>query len=172
MKILKVEPAKAPYVKEIENELHAIQEEVGGDIEVVGMEQGVILCCNEEGKFNGMEPNRKVPGDIIYGPFFVVGAQGEDFASLSDEHIAYYTNVFADTSKRKSHVAVLFRRLMPAKPCIFPQFPRKIPAKHTQERTHNTRETHAIAHKKATLAQELFCLKSCLPDKAHRGKTW
>lgn len=74
MKILKVEPAKAPYVKEIENELHAIQEEVGGDIEVVGMEPGVILCCNEEGKFNGMEPNRKVPGDIIYGSFFVVGA--------------------------------------------------------------------------------------------------
>lgn len=31
MKILKVEPAKAPYVKEIENELHAIQEEVGGE---------------------------------------------------------------------------------------------------------------------------------------------
>lgn len=47
----------------------------------------------------GMEPNRKVPGDIIYGSFFVVGAQGEDFASLSDEHIAYYTKVFADTSK-------------------------------------------------------------------------
>jgi hypothetical protein len=99
MKILKVEPSKAPYVKEIENELHAIQEEVGGDIEVVGMEPGVILCCNEEGKFNGMEPNRKIQGDILYGPFFVVGAQGEDFASLSDEHIAYYTKVFADTSK-------------------------------------------------------------------------
>lgn len=65
MKILKIEPEKAPYVKEIENELHAIQEEVGGDMEVVGMEPGVILCCNEEGKFNGMEPNRKVPGDII-----------------------------------------------------------------------------------------------------------
>lgn len=85
MKILKIEPEKAPYVKEIENELHAIQEEVGGDMEVVGMEPGVILC--------------KVPGDIIYGPFFVVGAQGEDFASLSDEHIEYYTKVFADTSK-------------------------------------------------------------------------
>ena len=99
MRILKVEPGRAPYEKEMEDTLAAIQQEVQGLFQPVYVEDGVILCCNEEGKFNGMEPNRKIPGDILYGPFFVVGARGEDFASLSDEHIAYYTKVFADTSK-------------------------------------------------------------------------
>lgn len=84
MRILKIEPEKAPFVKEIESGLRALQDEVQGSIEVVCLEPGVILYCNEEGKFNGMQPNRKLPGDVIYGPFFVVGAQGEDFVSLPD----------------------------------------------------------------------------------------
>lgn len=99
MRILKIEPDKVPYVKEIKSELRALQDEVQGSIEAVCLEPGVILCCNEEGKFNGMQPNRKLPGDVIFGPFFVVGAQGEDFVSLSDEHIAHYSEMFADATK-------------------------------------------------------------------------
>ena len=52
MRILKIEPEKAPFVKEIESGLRALQDEVQGSIEAVCLEPGVILCCNEEGKYN------------------------------------------------------------------------------------------------------------------------
>ncbi len=46
MKILKVEPGKTPYEKEIEDTLENIQSEVGGCFEPVYLGDGVILCCN------------------------------------------------------------------------------------------------------------------------------
>ena len=57
MRILKVEPGKAPYAKEMEEGLKAIQREVEGLFQPLSMGDGVILCCNDEGKLNGMQPN-------------------------------------------------------------------------------------------------------------------
>ena len=54
MRILKVEPGKAPYVKEMEEGLKAIQREVEGLFQPLSMGDGVILCCNDEGKLNGI----------------------------------------------------------------------------------------------------------------------
>ena len=54
MRILKVEPGKAPYAKEMEEGLKAIQREVEGLFQPLSMGDGVILCCNDEGKLNGM----------------------------------------------------------------------------------------------------------------------
>jgi hypothetical protein len=52
--------------------------------------------CNEEGKLNGMEMNRRLADDIICGPFFVVGDDGEgDFTPLTDRQIADYKERFA-----------------------------------------------------------------------------
>ena len=59
MRILKVEPGKVPYEKEMEDSLDAIQSEVGGFFEIVYMEDDVALCCNEEGKLNGMPMNSR-----------------------------------------------------------------------------------------------------------------
>ena len=56
MRILKVEPGQAPYEKEMDDTLAAIQQEVQGLFQPVYVEDGVILCCNEEGKLNGMHP--------------------------------------------------------------------------------------------------------------------
>ena len=81
MRILKVEPGQAPYEKEMEDTLAAIQQEVQGLFQPVYVEDGVILCCNEEGKLLGMEGNRRIPGDVLTGPFFVVGDAGETFLS-------------------------------------------------------------------------------------------
>lgn len=90
MRILKVEPGQAPYVKDIPNTLESIQEEVGGGFfEQLYVGNGIILCCNEEGKLNGMEPNRRFDDDIIFGPFFLVGDSGfGDFISLTDKQLA------------------------------------------------------------------------------------
>lgn len=90
MRILKVEPGEAPYEKEIPNDLHSVQAEVGGGLfQPVYLGNGVTLCCNEEGKLNGMRPNRQLEDDIICGPFFLVGENGEgEFVSLTDKQIA------------------------------------------------------------------------------------
>ena len=74
MRILKIEPGKPAYEKEIENTLDSIQGEVGGGIfQVLYMDDGAILCYNDEGKLLGMEMNRRLYDDIICGPFFMVG---------------------------------------------------------------------------------------------------
>lgn len=88
LRILRVEPGKAPVEKIIGSDLKSLQDEVGGYIETVYIDHNVILVCNEEGKLNGMEMNRRLGDDIICGPFFLVGDDGEgDFASLSDGQI-------------------------------------------------------------------------------------
>ena len=96
LRILRVEPGKTPVEKEIGADLKNLQAEVEGMIECVYMEDGAILVCNEEGKLNGMTLNRRLADDIICGPFFIVGDDGEgDFTSLTDRQIADYKERFA-----------------------------------------------------------------------------
>lgn len=95
IRILKIEPQKPPYEKEINNDLKGIQDEVEGLFECVYLDENCILVCNEEGKLNGMELNRRVGNDIIAGPFFIVGdSMDGEFISLTDEQIEQYTNEF------------------------------------------------------------------------------
>ena len=70
MRILKVEPGKARMRKRWRRAWKAIQREVEGLFHPLSMGDGVILCCNDEGKLNGMQPNRRLGDDIICGPFF------------------------------------------------------------------------------------------------------
>lgn len=98
MRILKVEPGKHPYEKEISNNLLSIQQEVGGGLfQPVYIGSNIVLCCNEEGKFNGMEPNRRLGNDIVCGPFFLVGdSESGDFVSLTDDQLALGMEAFAE----------------------------------------------------------------------------
>ncbi|MEF9970996.1 MAG: DUF3846 domain-containing protein [Oscillospiraceae bacterium] len=95
--VLKIEVGKRPEVKEITNRLDALQQEVDGNIECVYMDRGCIAVVNEEGKLNGMEPNRRLGADIICGPFFICGDSLDgDFASLSEEQIRKYSECFGE----------------------------------------------------------------------------
>ena len=97
IKVLKIEVGEPPEIKEIPNELSCLQHEVGGLIECVYLDDGSIAVVNEEGKLNGMEPNRKLGADIICGPFFICGDTLDgDFASLSEEQIQKYSEKFAE----------------------------------------------------------------------------
>ena len=87
LRILMVEPHKAPYEASVPHELTAMQQTVGGLIEVVR---------NGEGKLLGMEGNRRIPGDVLTGPFFVVGDAGETFRSLTEEELERYRERFAE----------------------------------------------------------------------------
>lgn len=103
MKILVVEPLKAPKVKEIDGSLEAMQKEVGGYIQALfPFEEPVALICNEEGKLHGLPLNRMLRDDngeiydIVCGTFFLCFAPPdvENFCSLSDEQIEHFTGMY------------------------------------------------------------------------------
>ncbi len=96
IKVVKIEVGQPPVVKKIENTLDGLQKEVEGNIECVYLDDGCLAIINEEGKLNGMDPNRRLENDIICGPFFICGDDGENFGSLSEEQIAKYSQKFAD----------------------------------------------------------------------------
>ena len=103
MKILVIKPMQTPKVKEIESSLESMQKEVGGYIQAIyPFEDSVALICNEEGKLLGLPLNRALRDesgeiyDIVCGTFFLCSAppDEENFSSLSDEQIEYYTKLY------------------------------------------------------------------------------
>ncbi|MBR4291062.1 MAG: DUF3846 domain-containing protein [Oscillospiraceae bacterium] len=102
MKVLLITPGAAPQVLEIEHSLKNMQELVGGTIEAIyPFEDTVALVCNDEGKLLGLPLNRTVRDpatgqivDIIAGTFFICGLSEDDFASLTDDQIQRYTQMF------------------------------------------------------------------------------
>lgn len=99
MRVVYVEPHKAPYVAEIAHTLEAEQRAVGdGLIEPIDNDDGTCLVGNEESKLRGMDGNRRI-GDgstIMAGSFFVCGDAGETFRSLTDEEVTRYMARFAE----------------------------------------------------------------------------
>lgn len=113
----------APAVEECRDELDAWQQLVGGLMQVVHLDGGVFLICNEEGRLDGSAFNRHVPGrapklpewfkpDFVIGPadrappgelgvhhvhgaFALVRDDAEtgDFRSLSEEDVQRWTPV-------------------------------------------------------------------------------
>ena len=97
MRVLYVEPGKIPYETEIPNTLDGEQQAVQGLIDLVYLDRGGILVCNDEGKLIGMDGNRVLDnGNIIAGPFFIAGDAGENFCSLTDEQAAHFMQRFME----------------------------------------------------------------------------
>ena len=97
MRVLYVEPGKIPYETEIPNTLEGEQQAVQGLIDLVYLDRGAILVCNDEGKLIGMDGNRVLDnGTIIAGPFFITGDGGEDFCSLTDEQAVHFMQRFLE----------------------------------------------------------------------------
>ena len=93
--VLKVEPGKEPEEVTIPNTLEAMQEMVGGFIEIVYLDD-VCLVCNEEGKLMGLEGNRRVVRDIISGTFFLAGdTDYGEFCSLTQKQLNQFSQRFA-----------------------------------------------------------------------------
>lgn len=98
LNVLLVKPYELPKEITINNTLKDKQNCVEGLIEYYrsSLYEDVIFICNEEGKINGMEPNRDVKHDILFGPFLIVGDDpelGED-SSLTKEQIEKYKKIF------------------------------------------------------------------------------
>ena len=96
LRVLMVEPHESPHELFITDQLDDLQETVGGLIEVIGNGDGTLIVCNDEAKLNGMDGNRRINGDVIAGPFFVVGEDGENFRSLTDTEMQKYMQRFKE----------------------------------------------------------------------------
>lgn len=107
LRTLLVKENSLPEEIELSNNLSSLQEAVDGLIEyyyIPDVDDAVIIC-NEEGKINGMGPNREVGRDIIFGPFLIVGDDSEigENRSLTDEQISKYKEMFNEKSIEKTY---------------------------------------------------------------------
>ena len=101
IKALMVAPGEHPKEVVLKNNLDALQKAVSigcdyqGLIEIVGLEKGVCIICNEEGKLLGLEGNRRLGSDIIAGVFYVVGEDKcGNFVSLTEAQMEHYSRRF------------------------------------------------------------------------------
>ena len=104
MKVLIVEPLKAPYEREIGNDLKSMQTVVGGYIQAIYPfnDEEITLICNEEGKLIGLPFNRTLKDeegsiyDVVVGTFFLcrAPADSENFESLTDEQMEFCKKQF------------------------------------------------------------------------------
>ena len=101
MRILVFEPLKEPYVKDIEDDIQAMQEVVGESIEPIYFESDgkALAWCNDEFLLNGSKPNRIIGNTLVHGTFYISGnclnEYGEwDSCSLTDDQIKKYSEMF------------------------------------------------------------------------------
>ena len=95
MKILIVEPERHPRIAEIPHTLEAMQQTVGGYIEITyPWSDPIALVCDEEGLLKHLPFNRLVaPGSAIFGTFFLCGIGEEDLTDLPDQLADKYTRL-------------------------------------------------------------------------------
>lgn len=104
MKILLIEPEKAPRTMELDGSLKSMQALVGGTIQAIyPFAEEIALVCNDDGKLLGLPLNRALREDatgavyeIIAGTFFLCGApaDAENFVSLTEEQLNAYATRF------------------------------------------------------------------------------
>ena len=101
LSVLKIAPGQYPQQVEIDNDLKALQQAVGGSIGAsYPFEDPVAIVYNDDGKLMGLPLNRALWDedglmyDVIAGTFLVVGLGEEDFVSLSPELAQKYEGEF------------------------------------------------------------------------------
>ena len=103
MRVLKIYPDNPPLLREIDNTLEALQNEVGGYIETVSLPGELVIICNEDGVNLRFPLNRtlvfKTPAGNFYnvpilGCFIICGTDGEEFRGLTDQEIRDMSKLF------------------------------------------------------------------------------
>ena len=101
LSVLKIAPGQYPQQVEIDNDLKALQQAVGGSIGAsYPFEDPVAIVYNDDGKLMGLPLNRALLDedglmyDVIAGTFLVVGLGEKDFASLTPELAQKYEQLF------------------------------------------------------------------------------
>ena len=101
IRLLEIAPLERPKLIEVEHTLENLQELVGGTVQAVyPWDEPAALLCDDDGKAKGYPANRILeddegnPYDIVVGTFYICGLGLEDFASISDELAAKFTERF------------------------------------------------------------------------------
>ena len=102
LSVLKIAPGQHPQQVEIDNDLKALQEAVGGFIgaSYPFADDPIAIVYNDDGKLMGLPLNRALRDedgqmyDAVAGTFVVVGLDEEDFASLTPELAQKYEQLF------------------------------------------------------------------------------
>ena len=102
LSVLKIAPGQYPQQVEIDNDLKALQQAVGGSIgaSYPFADDPVAVVYNDDGKLMGLPLNRALRDengemyDAVAGTFLVVGLGEEDFVSLSPELAQKYEELF------------------------------------------------------------------------------
>ena len=84
IKALYKEPGKAPMLITVENELHALQRVIGGNLESHKVTADCCMLCDEEGRLKGLPFNCHFANLEIVGPILLVGVDGEEFCDIPD----------------------------------------------------------------------------------------
>lgn len=80
---------------DVDNDLHALQEEVGGRIETVRMKDGGLIIADEEGILKQYPHNdlaSYISGRHIYGTALIVGVNGEEFDDVPEQYFVWLGN--------------------------------------------------------------------------------
>ena len=85
-----IRPGEPPKMGTQRNRLKELQDRVGGYIEGVTLEPGLVVICNEEGLINDMKYCATIGGHQFFGPILIVGADGTDFTDVPEEKFAKY----------------------------------------------------------------------------------
>ena len=90
LSVLKIAPGQYPQQVEIDNDLKALQQAVGGSIGAsYPFEDPVAIVYNDDGNLMGLPLNRVLRdengqiSDAVAGTFLVVGVGKEEFAYLT-----------------------------------------------------------------------------------------
>ena len=81
------------YIGAIENSLESKQKYVGGLIQVVSLDSNIDIICNDEGKLQGLKPNRAFMNgedilDVFVGNILACRHDSEgNFTSIKEEDI-------------------------------------------------------------------------------------
>ena len=100
IQVLVFEPGKPSELREIDNDLGALQAIVGGYVEMVRLpaltKRGLALFANEDGRLQQLPANRCG----LVGTFFIArvrsAAFGEDFVSLEESDAEHAEHVLLD----------------------------------------------------------------------------
>ena len=88
IKVVAQNPGEISRIVTVPNTLEALQELVGGYIEVHHIGNGLLLVMDEDGRLKGLPENvRCVQYGTIVGPVFITADKDEDFRSLTPEEI-------------------------------------------------------------------------------------
>lgn len=104
MQVIKIDPGCAPQLADIPNTLEALQQAVGGNIEMITVRLDIrglrplVLIVNEEGRLMGLPANGSlmVPTaarHLLVGPVLIAqqDRSGEDLCGVTEAHLQLVT---------------------------------------------------------------------------------